>query len=72
MPGPQEVNDFITARRPADVCNKCIADGVGMTNKAAHPAQIAGALGTTSDFTRGPGVCSICKEQKVVIHANRT
>lgn len=63
----QKINDYISSKRPAAICDKCIAEGVGLTNKAAHPAQITGALGTTSDFVRGPGKCSLCKNDKVVI-----
>ena len=72
MSVPQRVNDFITAQRGADVCNKCIAEGVGLTNDAAHPAQITGALATTSDFTQDYDQCSLCKGNKKVIHASRT
>lgn len=67
MSVPQRINDFITKQRPAPVCNKCIADGVGLENKGAHPAQITGALATTSDFEQSDGVCSICKSSRKVI-----
>jgi hypothetical protein len=67
MSRPQEVNDFITNRRPEAICNKCIAHGLGWTNDAAHPAQITGALATTSDFVQEYGLCSICKDSKKVI-----
>ena len=67
MSVPQRINDFITGLRPAAVCNKCIAEGVGLTNDAAHPAQVAGALGTTSDFVRQKGICTVCKNEKIVI-----
>jgi hypothetical protein len=64
---PQRINDFITAHKPNPVCNKCIADGVGLSNDTAHPAQITGALATTSDFVQDDGPCSICKNAKKVI-----
>jgi len=67
MSVPQRINDFITSHKPAPVCNKCIAVGVGLANDAAHPAQITGALATTSDFTQEPETCSICKGSKKVI-----
>jgi hypothetical protein len=67
MSVPQRINDFITAQRPNPVCNKCIAEGVGLTNDTAHPAQISGALATTSDFVQEDGECSICKAAKKVI-----
>jgi hypothetical protein len=69
---PQEVNDFITARRPAAVCNKCIARGLGWSNDGAHPAQITKALATTTDFTQERGECSICHDTKDVIRAQGT
>jgi hypothetical protein len=66
------VNDFISGKYPAAVCNKCIADGIGLTNDTAHPAQITGALATTSDFEQQDGACSICKNDKKVIRALRS
>ena len=67
MSVPQRINDFITSHRPKPVCNKCVAEGVGLTNDGAHPAQITGALATTSDFAQEEGECSICRGQKKVI-----
>lgn len=67
MSVPQRINDFITSYRPKSVCNKCIAEGVGLVNDGAHPAQVTGALATTSDFVQEDGVCDICKGQKKVI-----
>ena len=69
MSRPQEVNDFITKHRPKPVCNKCIAQGLGWRNDAAHPAQITGALSTTSDFVQERGRCSICGDTKQVIRS---
>ena len=66
MSVPQRINDFITRHRPEPVCNKCIAAGVGLTNDAAHPAQVTGALATTSDFVQETGTCWICKSDKKV------
>jgi hypothetical protein len=67
MSVPQQINDFITSKRPDALCNKCVAEGVGLTNDTAYPAQVTAALGTTSDFIRKPGTCSICKNDKTVI-----
>jgi hypothetical protein len=67
MSVPQRINDFISSHRPKPVCNKCIADGVGLTNDTAHPAQITGALATTNDFIQEDGTCSVCKSHKKVI-----
>lgn len=72
MSRPQQVNDFITRHAPKPVCNQCIADGVGLTNKTAHPAQITAALATTSDFEQERGECSLCHNLKEVIRAHRT
>jgi len=69
MSVPQRINDFITAKKPNAVCNMCIADGLGMINKAAHPAQVTGALATTSDFIQEQGQCALCKTNKKVIRA---
>ena len=70
MSVPQQVNDFITSHKPKPVCNKCIADGIGLTNNTAHPAQITGALATTRDFMQERGTCVICKSSKKVIRSS--
>jgi hypothetical protein len=67
----QQINDFIKSKHPTAVCNSCIASALGMANKGAHPAQITGALATTSDFTQRDGECAICGETKKVIRSNR-
>jgi len=65
---PQKINHFITSRRPAAVCDKCIVESLGLTAHA-HSAQITAALGTTSDFERELGECSLCKNERMVIRA---
>lgn len=70
MARPQEVNDFITGKYPLAVCNKCIGEGLGWSNTSAHPAQITGALATTSDFTQEQAECSVCLNERQVIRAN--
>ena len=67
----QDINDLITSRRPAALCDKCVAKALGLTY-SAHPSLIAGTLATTSDFTREKAQCSACGKPKLVIHANRT
>lgn len=67
MSVPQQINDYITQNRPHAICNKCIAKGVGLANESAHPAQITGALATTTDFEQASGQCFICKDTKKVI-----
>ncbi len=64
---PQQLNDFITKRKPNFLCNKCIAEAVGLSNVGAHPAQITATLGTTTDFKQKRDRCSICHEIKLVI-----
>jgi hypothetical protein len=66
----QKINDFVTFRS-APICDGCIVDGLGLTTQA-HSAQITAALGTTSDFKRDTGICSVCKNERTVIHATRT
>lgn len=65
----QRVNDWITEQRPKPVCDTCIVQGLNLTQQA-HAAQITTALGTTSDFIRAKGVCSICKNERMVIKAS--
>ena len=67
MSVPHRINDFITRKKPELVCNRCIANGIGLTNATAHPAQITGALATTSDFVQETGICSLCRSSKKVI-----
>ncbi|MCP3733217.1 hypothetical protein M9978_22695 [Sphingomonas sp. MG17] len=67
MSVPQRINDFVTSHKPKAICNKCIADGIGLTNAGAHPAQITGALATTNDFMQVRGQCVLCKDTKKVI-----
>jgi hypothetical protein len=63
----QTINDFITAHGKA-ICDGCIVRALGL---AAHAqsAQITAALGTTSDFTRKRGHCSVCGNERLVIYA---
>jgi hypothetical protein len=67
MSVPQRINNFITSKRPDAVCNRCIAESLGLLNTGAHPAQVTGALATTSDFAQEQALCSICKANKKVI-----
>lgn len=66
----QKINDFIQRHHPGAVCDKCIVAGLNLTQHA-HSAQNTAALGTTSDFDRDKGNCSLCKEDRVVIRALR-
>lgn len=62
----EEVNDFITRKRPAFVCDLCIVRGLGLSVRA-HANQITAALGTTSDFVREKGTCPDCKQSDVMV-----
>ena len=64
----QQVNDYITKRRPATVCDACIAKAMDIRHQQAN--RVTMALETTSDFDRGNGICADCaKEQKVIRRA---
>ena len=65
----QRVNDWISNDAPKPVCDICIVEGLGLSQQA-HAAQITAALGTTSDFVRIKGVCSLCKNDRMVIKAS--
>lgn len=62
----QRVNDYITKRRPAPLCDACIARSLEIRHQQAN--RVTMALETTSDFDRGNGLCADCgKEQKVIV-----
>jgi len=59
------VNEHISKRRPATICDSCIAMAIEIRPQQANRMTIA--LETTSDFERGNGICVDCrKEQKVI------
>jgi hypothetical protein len=65
----QRINDLVTAhQRP--ICDKCIVTALNMT-ALAHSAQITATLGTTSDFSRDHGTCSVCRRIKMVIQSRK-
>ena len=64
----ERVNQFITQRRPAAICDACIASALALRHQQAN--RVTMALGTTSDFVRDQGTCVDCgKEQKVTQRA---
>jgi ribosomal protein S14 len=67
----QLVNEFISAHHPEPVCDGCIVKGAKLY-QPAQAGQITTALGTTTDFVRELGECSICGAQRKVIRAVRT
>jgi hypothetical protein len=68
MLAAEKVNRFISSKHPEAVCDRCICGAIGFQSHA-HSAQITAALGTTSDFIRGDGRCSLCGEERIVIRA---
>ncbi len=66
----ERVNEFIMGHKPKPVCDNCIVNALSLTAHA-HSAQITAALGTTSDFSREKGECSLCKNERTVIRALR-
>jgi hypothetical protein len=61
----QRINNFVSAYQKP-ICDKCIITALDLT-ALAHSAQITATLGTTSDFNRDHGTCSICKRDKMVV-----
>ena len=64
----QRVNDYLTKRRPDEVCDSCVADDLGLRHQQAN--RVTMALGTTSDFTREPGLCADCSRELVTTRRN--
>ncbi len=54
----ERINKFITEIRPEAVCDGCIA--VELKLRPQQVNQVTLALGTTSDFDRDLGDCSMC------------
>jgi hypothetical protein len=59
----ERVNEYITKRRPDEVCDACVAADLGLRHQQAN--RVTMALGTTSDFTREPGRCAECDRDLV-------
>jgi hypothetical protein len=69
MLAAQRINDFITAYGKP-ICDGCIVRALDLV-AYAQSSQITAALGTTSDFTRERGRCSVCNNERTVIYATR-
>ena len=69
-PIAQRINDFIAGHFPNAVCDMCVCEALDFYS-SAHAAQIADGLGTTSDFDRRRGQCVVCKNERIVVSANR-
>ena len=70
-PIAQRINDFIAGNFPNAFCDRCVCEALDFYS-SAQAAQIADALGTTSEFDRRRGLCVVCKNEKIVLSANRT
>ena len=69
-PIAQRINDFIAGNFPNAVCDRCVFEALDFYS-SAQAAQIADALGTTSEFDRRRGLCVVCKNERIVVSANR-
>lgn len=69
-PIAQRINDFIAGNFPNAFCDRCVCEALDFYS-SAQAAQIADALGTTSEFDRRRGLCVVCKNERIVVSANR-
>ncbi len=59
------VSAFLTAQRPSQFCDDCIAESLEL---GRHDVQKGiSALATTDSFHRAWGICSMCGKKKKVI-----
>jgi hypothetical protein len=70
VPVAQRIHDFLAGNYPNAVCDTCICKALDFYS-SAQAALITGALGATSDFGQRHGQCVLCKNERIVIHANR-
>ncbi len=66
MSARDRVNAFLTAQRPSQFCDDCIAESLEFNGKPNVQEAIS-ALMTTHRVHRALGVCSMCGEEKAVI-----
>ncbi len=66
MSMPDRVNAFLTAQRPSQFCDDCIAESLEFNGKPKVQEAIS-ALKTTDSFNRALGICSMCGKEKMVI-----
>jgi hypothetical protein len=64
----EQVNQYLTERRPDEVCDACVAARLKVRHQQAN--RVTMALGTTSDFTRGPSLCVDCGRERVTTRRN--
>lgn len=65
---PERVNIYIHEGGGYPFCDGCITNALGLGHPQ-HVQQITAALGTTGDFTREVGTCSLCKKEAKVIRS---
>jgi len=64
----ERVNQYLTGRRPDEICDGCVAAHLKLRHQQAN--RVTMALGTTSDFTRGAGLCVDCGRELVTTRRN--
>jgi hypothetical protein len=64
----ERVNNYLTERRPDDICDSCVADRLNLRHQQAN--RVTMALGTTNDFRRGPGLCVECDRELITTRRN--
>jgi hypothetical protein len=64
----EQVNRYLTQRKPDELCDSCVADHLGLRHQQAN--RVTMALGTTSDLTRAAGLCADCNRELVTTRCN--
>lgn len=64
----ERVNQYLSQRRPDEICDSCVADHLKLRHQQAN--RVTMALGTTSDFNRGAGRCVDCGRDLVTTRRN--
>ena len=60
------INEYLTGRRPATICDPCVARALSIRDQQAN--QVTVALATTSEFDRTTGRCADCSKEQKVTH----
>ncbi|RWQ57823.1 hypothetical protein [Mesorhizobium sp.] len=61
----KRVTDYITKHRPDELCDKCLAEALGIRRSQAN--RVATAIEMTSEYQRTTGECKDCGEVKKVV-----
>jgi len=64
----KRIYDAIKAHAPMNLCDQCLAEEVGCA--AGSVGDATGAFGLTSEFSRYPGLCSRCGQERLVTRAS--